>query len=136
MITPDINYLAVLVAAVAGMIVGALWYSPLLFGKIWMKASKLSEKDMKKAHMGRAYALAFLGSLVTAYVLAHFVDYLEVSTVGGALTAAFWIWLGFFVTTSLSSVLWEGKPWSLYVLNIAHYLVSLSVMAVILGLWA
>ena len=135
MITPIINYLAVLIAAVASMVLGALWYSPLLFGKVFMKLSKMSEKDCKNANMTRSYALAFVGSLVTAFVLAHFVDYLEVSSFSGAFMAAFWIWLGFFVTTSMSSVLWEGKPWTLYFINIGHSLVSLVVMASIVGLW-
>ncbi len=45
----DINYWAVLVAAVVSMVIGALWYSPVLFGKLWMKYSGLSDKKLAEA---------------------------------------------------------------------------------------
>ena len=133
-----INYLAVLAAAIVSMIVGGLWYSPLLFGKAWMKLMNLDEKKLeeaKKKGMTKSYVIAFIGSLVTAYVLAHFVDYAGAVDYVGALQLSFWIWLGFFAAAMLSSILWEGKPVKLYLINIFHYLVSLCVMSLILALW-
>ena len=47
--TVDINYLAVLIAALASYVLGALWYSPVLFGKLWMKLSKIDPKNMDAA---------------------------------------------------------------------------------------
>jgi len=72
-----------LVAAIAGMLIGAFWYSPLLFGKLWMRLSGLTEKQLneaKKKGMGKLYFIAFIGILVMSYVLAHFVDYTESTT--------------------------------------------------------
>ena len=133
-----INYLAVLVAAIANMVVGALWYGP-LFGKAWMQEMKITEKDMKKAKekgMASLMIINFIGTLITAYVLAHFVGYLSLSTFMDGLQLAFWVWLGFFAAaTLLGGVLWEGKPWKLFGLNVAYYLVVLSVMASILAVW-
>ena len=134
----SINYLAVLVAGIANMIIGGLWYSPLLFGKIWVKLMNFVKNKMEEAKnrgMTKSYIIAFLGSLIMAYVLAHFVDYADAVNASGALQLAFWLWLGFFVTVHLSSVLWEGKSVKLYLLNIFHYLVALLVMSVILVLW-
>ena len=85
--------------------------------------------------MGKTYVIMVIGTLVTSYVLAHFVDYLDATNIAGALAAAFWIWLGFVATVILGGVLWEGKPWKLYFLNAAYYLVNLAVIAVILALW-
>lgn len=132
-----INYLAVLVAAVASMVVGGLWYSPLLFGKQWMKMMKFEEKDLPKMKQEakKSYALGFVSSLVMSYVLAHFVDYTASTTVVTGLQLGFWIWLGFTATLQLGSVLWEGKSWKLFFLNTAHSLVSLLLMAVILAVW-
>lgn len=132
-----INYLAVLVAAIASMVVGGLWYSPLLFGKQWMKMMKFNEKDLPKMkeQAKKSYVLQFVSSLVLAYVLAHFMDYLGVTDALGALQAAFWIWLGFKATGEIGSVLWEGKSWSLFLLNTAHSFVTLAVMSLILALW-
>lgn len=134
-----INYWAVLVSGVAMMVLGGLWYSPLLFGNIWIKLSGFSQKDMEKAKqkgMAASYFFNFVATLVMAYILAHFVDYVDATTWQDGLLAGFWIWLGFIATVSLASVLWEGKPFSLYLINIAYYLVGLPIMGVILTLWA
>lgn len=136
--TVDINYLAVLVAAIASFVIGMLWYSQSLFGKAWMKLSGVSEKKIKEAHskgMGKTLSTAFISTLVLSYVLAYFVDLVGATTWLQAVQLAFWAWLGFFATTLLGSVLWEGRPWKLYLINIGHYLVSLIVMSLILALW-
>ena len=68
-----------------------------------------------------------------AFVLALFS--FGVSTAFDAVQLAFWIWLGFIVTTLLNGVLWEKRTVKLYLFNIVYHLVSLCVMALILGLW-
>ena len=135
----EVSYLAVLVAAVVGMIIGALWYSPLLFGKAWMKLMKLTEKDMKKAKekgMTKNFAIAFAAVLVMAYVLAYVIDIANVGNIGDGVVVGFWLWLGFVATSMLNSVLWEGKPSNLYFINITHYFVVLLVMGAILVVMA
>ena len=132
-----INYWAVIVAAVAQMVVGSLWYGP-LFGKVWMVGMGFTmEKmeEMKKQGMGALYAVQAVGSLIAVYVLAHFVDYLVVTTVGGAVRLAFWVWLGFFATTALGQVLWEGKSKTLYYVNVGYHLVNLIIATSILAVW-
>lgn len=133
----SINYWAVLVAAIASMVVGFLWYGP-LFGRLWVQLSGMTDKKLKEAKkkgMGKTYAIAFVSTLVMSYVLAHFVDYLEATNISGAVQLAFWLWLGFFATVQLGNILWEGKPLKLYLINVAHYLVALVVMSVILAVW-
>ena len=132
-----INYLAVVVAALASVAIGAAWYSPMLFGKPWMRmmgwTGGMPEEQKKAA--AKSYALMFVGTLVMTYVLAHFIYIASVVTVTDALVLGFWIWLGFVATVMLGVVLWEGKPWKLYLLNVGYQLVSLLVAAVILALW-
>ncbi len=133
-----INYLAVLISAIATMVIGALWYSPILFGKIWIELSGVTQKkieEAKKKGMSKSYLFTFIGSLITAYVLAHFVDYLEATTASGGAQLAFWLWLGFIAPVNLGMVLWEGKPFKLFLLNTLHHLVSLIVIAIILSVW-
>lgn len=138
MAQPVINYLAVLVAAIASMVLGFAWFGP-LFGKQWialMKFDKKKVEEAKKKGMGaKTWVLMIIGTLVTSYVLAHFVDYLDATNFAGALQAGFWIWFGFFAPVMLGMVLWEGKPWNLYFLVAAYHLVNLLVMASILALW-
>ncbi len=135
----DVNYFAILIAAIASMIIGGLWYSPILFGNIWIKLSGFTNKEKDKAKqrgMAKFYIIALIGSLVTSFVLAHFVKYMGITSIGGALQLAFWIWVGFIATVMLGTVIWEGKPVKLYLINAVYQLVSFSVAAVILTLWA
>ncbi len=136
-----INYLAVLVAAIASMVIGSLWYGP-IFGKQWVALSGMPSDKMDKAKaqgMGKAYAIAFVGSLLLSYVLAHAIvfagSYMHVEGIKLGLTAGFWNWLGFIVPVTLGSVLWEMRPWKLWVINISYHLVTLMLMGIILALW-
>ncbi len=132
-----INLLAVLVAAVAAMALGFLWYGP-LFGNQWKKLMGFTDKSMKEMKITPAQAMigGFITTLVMSYILAHFVDYTQAATIMDGVVAGFWIWLGFIATIQLGSVLWEGKPVKLYLINTLHYLVVLVVMGAILTAWA
>ncbi len=138
-----INYLAILACGIANMVIGFLWYGP-LFGKKWsqlmgggeMTPEKMAEMQ-KKAMPG--YAVSFVAALVMAYVLAHGLvfgnAYLGMSGVTAGLMGAFWYWLGFVVPVTIGTVMWDGKPWSLWFINAGYYLVAILVMGAILSVW-
>lgn len=136
-----INYVAVVVAAIANMVIGFVWYGPLL-GKTWMKLSGITPGDRdsaKTSGMGKTYLLAFVGSLVMSYVLAHAIvfgaAYFEMSGISAGLMCGFWNWLGFIAPVTLGAVLWERKPWTLWLLMNSYYLVVLLAMGAILAVW-
>lgn len=136
-----INYVAVVAAAVASMILGFLWYGP-LFGKQWIALMGFTKAHMEAAKvqgMTKQFVLAFIGSLVMAWVLAHSLvfasAYLNATGPSAGLMAGFWNWLGFIAPVTLGSVLWEGKSWNLWLLNNGYQLLSLLVMGVILAIW-
>ena len=133
-----LNYLAILASAVAAMAIGAFWYSPFGFGKPWIRLMGLSGMTMTpeaKRKMQVSYALMFVGLLVTAYVLAHFVYITVVITLSEAFILGFWVWLGFIAPVMLGMVLWENRPWTLYLINVSYQLVNILVMSAILTLW-
>jgi|SRR3989344_4728299 len=136
MAQPDINYLAVLVAGIISMFIGFLWYGP-LFGKSWMKLMNFTKKNIKSMKMisGTAYFFGFIAALLMNYVLAFFVDYADATSFGLGMQVGFWVWLGFFAPIMLGIVLWENKPFKLYLLNIFHYLVVLLINAGLLAVW-
>jgi len=126
-----INYLAVLVAAIASMVIGSIWYAPPVFGKIWMQLS-----NHKKGGSAAAAMLGmFITSLVMAYVLAHFIGYLNAATLWEGAQAGLWIWLGFVATFGLSQVFFERRPFKLFLLNTVNQLITLAVMGMILACW-
>jgi uncharacterized protein YacL len=128
----NVNYLAVLVATIASFVVGMLWYGP-LFGKTWQKLSGFKKKGHLSAQV--SMSIGFVLGLVNAYVLAMFASLFHIVNVPGALTLAFWIWLGFNMPLTAGAWIWEGKPFKLFALNTVHSLVSLAIMACIVALW-
>lgn len=132
-----VNYLAVLVAGIASVVVGFLWYGP-LFGRTWMKLMNFSSKDMddaKKKGMAKKYVIMIINTLVMTYILALFLDFTSAVTLSRGILIAFLIWLGFIATITLGSVLWEGKSVKLYFINVIYNLVSIIISGIILTLW-
>lgn len=133
----DVNLVAVATAAVVSMLVGFLWYSPMLFGKQWMKLMGKSEEDMEKAKgdMGRVYFISFVANLVMACVLGVLINFVGASKAMQGMQVGFWVWLGFVATTMLTGVLYEGKKIELYLINTGYQLVSILSMAAVLVMW-
>ncbi len=135
----DINYLLVLLSAIVAMVVGALWYSPLLFGNEWEKFSGFTPEDLEKAKQkgtGKLYAFHFLATLLMSYILAHLVGFMHATSFSDGAKIGFWLWLGIVVPVLLGSVLWERKSIIVYLIDIGQYLASLVLMGGILGIWA
>ena len=128
------NWVAIVVAAIAQFVIGWIWYGP-LFGKTWMSMMGMSQQSMSREGMGKTMVLTFIGSLVTAAVLSMLVGWMGAKTLGAGIAAGFWAWLGFVATVTLGGVLFAKMSWNLYILNNAYQLVSLAVMGAILARW-
>lgn len=134
-----INYLAVFLAAVSSMVVGMIWYSPVGFFKQWQQLAGIKHDPSKlsQRQMGVLYSTVFIASLFMAYVLAH-VSYLSNqffhhSFLRDSLTTAFWLWLGFTAARIYVHDAFEARRKKLTLLNSAHELVTVLVMALIIG---
>jgi Protein of unknown function (DUF1761) len=130
---PDINLLAVAVAALSTFLIGGLWYSPALFYKPWLRANGFSEADVQKGNAGVIFGLTFVFALIMAANLAAFLaapgTTLAWGATAGALTAV-WVVLGIAVVA-----LFERRPWSYIFVNGGYWLVSFVVMGAIIGGW-
>lgn len=133
----DINWLAVVLAALSSMVVGALWYMPKVFGNTWMKLSKADMARGGAAKMAWMYGSVYVASFATAFVLAHvtFVahKFFGNSFMSDALQTGFWLWLGFTAARMYTHDVFEGRRKKLTLLNAAHELVTVLVMALIIG---
>lgn len=130
------NYFAVVVAALAAMVVGTFWYSPVGFGKHWMRLrgkAPVAQKDMQ--FPAQLMIIEFICALVTAYVLGIMTTVFGAHTPYSAILLAIIIWLGFYVTMLLGEVLWEDKPFGLFLINAGLRLVNIVLMTLIVGLW-
>ncbi|UCH62564.1 MAG: DUF1761 domain-containing protein [Fidelibacterota bacterium] len=136
MTQPDISLIAVLIASILGFGLGALWYSPKLFGKQWMAALDISTEGLQEEFSpARTYGTRFVTTLVAAYVLARILVHTEASTLVAGFETGFLVWLGFVATFALDGVLFEKRSFKLYLINSGYYLVSLMLMGALLGLW-
>ena len=135
----EVNYLAVLVAAVVSMALGFLWYSPMVLGKPWMKLKGYTPETLKKAQkeMGPFYAVSFVFALITAYVLTHvmtlsqnFYGYPEMQT---GLMTAFFAWGGFMLPVQVTSTIFGDKKWALLAIDTGYQLVSLLAMGLVIA---
>ena len=135
---PEINYWAVLLATASSMVVGSIWYARRVFGDRWAKLAKV---DLDRPGMSAALPIitTVLVSFVTAWVLAgattiawHFY---AGSYFIAALVTAVLLWAGFTAARFITHDAFEGRPSSLTVMNIAHELVTVVIMAIIIGVW-
>jgi hypothetical protein len=135
---PEINYWAVLLATASSLVVGSIWYTPKVFGRRW---ARLANVDMDRPGSTAVIPIVVtvIVSFITAWVLAgstsiawHFYE-------GGYLLAALGtaviLWAGFTAARFITHDAFEGRPSSLTVLNMAHELVTMVIMALIIGVW-
>ena len=134
-----INWLAVVVAAVAFFILGSLWYGP-LFGKAWQKGVGLSDEEIKSANMGKLFGGAFIMALIISFGMAMFffgfgTDPENPMTVGmgagyGIMTGIFFI----FPSTAMN-YLFSRKSASLIAIDSLYHIVAYTIVGVILAAW-
>jgi hypothetical protein len=129
----QLNYFAVIVAALSTFMIGGLWYSPAVFGKAWMKENGLTEEELKKSSMMKIFGIAFVLALVAAVNLAMFLGPESNPAMG-----AFWGflagfgWVAMFVGTHY---LFERKSFRLFLINAGYSVVALTIMGLILAAW-
>lgn len=130
----QINWLAVGAAALANFIVGGLWYSPALFGDRWMRASGLTEADLKRGSPAMIFGLAFVFCLLMAANLAAFLAGPD-TTLAFALAASVAAGLGWAALGLGVIALFERRPPSYLLINGGYLTVSFAVMGLIIGAW-
>ncbi|MDA1093576.1 MAG: DUF1761 domain-containing protein [Acidobacteria bacterium] len=134
MTTTGINLWAVLAAALANFLIGGMWYSPALFGKIWMRANGFGEEDLRRGSPAVIFGVSFLFCIVMAANLAAFLAGPE-TTFSFAVAAAVAAGLGWAAMGLGVVALFERRPWSCLLVNGGYLVVSFAAMGAILGAW-
>ena len=135
---PSINYIAVVLATLSSMVIGSIWYTPKVFGNYWMKAANVTPSGNSRDAV-RPILITLVVSFITAWVLAGAVsisfEFYGGSFLVNSLLTALILWAGFTAARFVTHDAFDGRPTGLTVLNVAHELVTILVMALIIGVW-
>ena len=123
------NYLAILVAAIAAYLAGAIYYGWL--GKTWLKAARLDPEDAKMSLP--LMVTGFVSELIMAWVLAGVIGHLGDVTIRTGLISGVLLWLGFIATTQAVNHRYQGFGWNLTVIDSIHWLIVMLLMGGIIG---
>jgi hypothetical protein len=130
----QINFLAVLVAALSTFFIGGLWYSPLLFGWAWMRENKFTDADVQGFSKARSFGGSAVLALVMAANLAIFLAD-EKTTVTWGITAGALAGVGWVAAAIGVIGLFENRTWTYLGINAGYQIVAFVVMGAILGAW-
>lgn len=127
-----INYLAVVVAAIAAFVIGGVYYGALV-SKPWLKAARIDPTDARPSF--GLFAISIAGELVMAWVLAGVVGHLGSGqvTLWNGIVSGFFVWLGFMAMTMMINHRYHGYGWDLTLIDGGHWLLVALAMGAIIG---
>jgi len=137
--TPEINHLAVVLAVVAAMIVGFIFYMPAVFGRRWMNMVGHTEESVQGGGPPLLSPLVIAAGFITAYTLAG-VAFLSHEFYGGsffvsAFISAWILWLGFTASRMLVHDLFDTRTLGITALSALNELITVTAMALVIGIW-
>ncbi len=132
----QVNYWAVLTCGLISIVIGSLWYSPMLLGRTWMDEVDKTDDDIKKGFNPlKTYGLTFICNLFIAFSLAQLMAHSNASTVAAGIRLSFLCWSGFIVAPMVVNSLFEGKSFKLLLVDSGHHLIIILVFGIVLGAW-
>jgi len=129
----DLNYFAILVGTLAFFAVGGLWYSPLLFAKVWQRTVGLSDSQLRGRNQAAVFGGTFVVALVTNFVLALFLGR-DAGLADGAL-AGLLAGIGLSAAPIVTTFLFENRPVRLMLIDGGYHVCAMTLAGAIIGAW-
>jgi len=127
----DVNWLAVVGAAISGFVVGGIWYGPIM-GKKWMGAVGITAEQIKQSNMGTLYGGAFALSIIASWTLAHtFATYAVDLSFSVKVLTALGIALGFLIPAIGTNYLFSQRSKTLFLIDATYWLLFYAAMGVV-----
>ena len=127
---PDVNWLAVVVAAVSAFVLGGIWYGP-LFGAAWMKERGFTEEELKKGNMLLIYGTTFLLSIVSAIFLGHLLAHFGEMSARSTMMISTGIALGFIVPAIGTNYLFSRASLKLFGIDAGYWIAFYAAMGAV-----
>lgn len=126
-----VNWLAVVLAAAAGFVVGGIWYGPVM-GRRWLVAVGMTEEQVQGANMALVYGATFAFSLLASWTLAHtFATYAMELDIAVKILTAFGVALGFVVPAIGTNYLFQQKSRALFFIDATYWLLFYTAMGAV-----
>ncbi|MDI4668621.1 DUF1761 domain-containing protein [Pseudoalteromonas shioyasakiensis] len=129
----ELNFFAIFFAALASFLLGAVWYSPLLFKRIWMESCGLTELDLQSINPVMVFGGSFVLCCLIAFSLSLFIG--ANVNVGVAVGTGFIIGLCWVSCALGIGYIFEQRPLKLFLVNASYSILQFSVIGLVLGLW-
>jgi hypothetical protein len=129
---PEVSWIGIAVAAVASFLLGGLWYSPMLFGKVWQREAGVTDEQLKKGNMAMIYGLALLLCLLAAWMFATFLGprpKLADGLIYGFSAGLFWVAASFGI-----NYLFERRSFKLFLVNGGYHTLQFTIIGLVLAL--
>jgi len=130
----NVNHIAVFVCALMSLVIGAVWWSPILFAKAWQNEAGISDDDLKQANPAKNFGLSFLLAWVISYNLAFFLGDAATDWKWG-LTAGLLAGVGWAVAAYVIISLFEMRSLKHMLINSGYITIYFAVIGLILGAW-
>ncbi|MEW5794927.1 MAG: DUF1761 domain-containing protein [Candidatus Zixiibacteriota bacterium] len=131
----SMNWWAVIVAAIAYMALGAVWYSPPLFAGAWMNGIGKTKEQIAAGFSPVTYVWALILSFLVAYGIARIYVWAKLATVWDGIVLGLLAGICFVLTSMGVNDLFEQRPRLLSAINILYHLVGFILIGVIIGAW-
>jgi len=135
----DVNFLAVLIAAISNFVIGFLMHGPIL-GKLWMKLANVHPTGNEKLadmwpQMLKNFIvhLVFVYTFAVVYSLASAAPILSENSMLGGVKLAVLVWFGFLCTTTSIEVIWMGRSYKLWLFEAFCSLLTCIAMGAIIA---
>ena len=126
-----VSYLAIIVAAFASFIFGAVWY--VLLGVRWQAALGKSEAELQAAASPVPFVATGAGLIIMAWMLAGILGHLGMVDVWHGIGTAVFLWVGFIATTMTVNHRFQGLPWSFTFIDGGYWLGAILIQGAIIG---
>ena len=131
----EVSIWPILICGIAAVAISYIWYHPKLFGTYWLKASGITPEAAERGKKRMPFLI--LGGFLSAMLVAWVLNFVGIALgifdwPGAILDLALWVWIGFVAPILFAPVLWEGKPFRLFLVNAGYWLVVLITMSMIL----
>jgi hypothetical protein len=130
---PEINWWAVVAATLSTMVIGSVWYAPPVFGRRWERLARIEKPANATVAIGVTVVVSFVSAAVLAGAAAIAWGFYGGSFMTSVVVTGLFLWAGFTAARFITHDAFEGRPWRLTVMNVSHELVTVLVMALIIG---